>query len=408
MGCCMAKQSIVIEYVSSHTYDIRETRNGRWIDQKCAFDAVCFVADCVVEYLSSGGSEPFHSPEIWHSEYAMEQVREVFVKPDPTRDTTTDEYNKFFRQPLKMLSAAGVLNEHKRGNIIDFWVADMEMLDYIASREANSLEFLCEYIEKTLRDSGLWWRFESFFDSQTQSSLTDLKEEFAQFCYTYTPIKNKAETGRIFSKVLNPLAFRRHLRGVERGRLSKHVVTKDKLVYNRTNWRDDLAGKEKNVSRGDYVPPEGVDTSFEHRVAKAMGFVKKFNDRWRNGKSEVLDWNAANLPGNVVHHIFPKSQFKDLADYYENLVVLTSAQHMGSAHPAGNTSVIDPSYQKKCLISKIEVIRGNVEGQIGESVVYSYDRLVEVLRVGLETDYFDSLPEGNFGALISALDLFYD
>ncbi len=32
----------------------------------------------------------------------------MFSKPDPTDKSTMDEYNKFFRQPLKMLAAAGV------------------------------------------------------------------------------------------------------------------------------------------------------------------------------------------------------------------------------------------------------------------------------------------------------------
>ena len=43
----------------------------------------------------------------------------VFGKPDPTTDSVIDEYNKFFRQPMKMLAAAGVLKEEKKGIIIE-------------------------------------------------------------------------------------------------------------------------------------------------------------------------------------------------------------------------------------------------------------------------------------------------
>ena len=209
----MSKQGIVAEYISSHTYDIRETRNGRWIDQKCAFDAVCFVAGCVVEYLDGRPDEPFCSPDIWRSEFAAQQARDVFLKPDPTKRSTLDEYNKFFRQPLKMLAAAGVLREERRGGTIYFSVADWGMLEYIASREYNSLEFLVAYIEKTLSDSGLWPDFEEFFRLQSRESLEHVKRRYELFCHDYTPIKKTKEVGRIFSKVLNPLAFRRHLRG---------------------------------------------------------------------------------------------------------------------------------------------------------------------------------------------------
>ena len=101
--------NLMRQFLDEHIYDIRQTRNGRWIDQKCTMDELCFVADCVVNYLDEGGSQPFKSPNIWHAEYSIQNVMALFSKPDPTDKTTIDEYNKFFRQPLKMLSAAGVL-----------------------------------------------------------------------------------------------------------------------------------------------------------------------------------------------------------------------------------------------------------------------------------------------------------
>ena len=125
----------MIEFINSHTYDIRKTGNGRWIDQKCAFDAVCFVADCIVNYLDEGGEQPFQSPNIWHQEYSMTYVQALFGKPNPTLDTTLDEYNKFFRQPLKMLAAAGVLREDgKKNNTIQFSVENEAVLDDLDAR----------------------------------------------------------------------------------------------------------------------------------------------------------------------------------------------------------------------------------------------------------------------------------
>jgi len=53
----------------------------------------------------------------------------LFGKPDPTTRSTLDEYNKFFRQPLKMLSAAGVLSEMRKGSKIEFYVEDLTVFD---------------------------------------------------------------------------------------------------------------------------------------------------------------------------------------------------------------------------------------------------------------------------------------
>lgn len=49
---------------------------------------------CVVVYLQEGGQQPFQSPDIWHTPYAIENVQKLFSKPDPTDKSTIDEYNK--------------------------------------------------------------------------------------------------------------------------------------------------------------------------------------------------------------------------------------------------------------------------------------------------------------------------
>jgi len=41
-------------------------------------DELCFVADCVVVYLQEGGKQPFQSPDIWHTDYAIENVQKLF------------------------------------------------------------------------------------------------------------------------------------------------------------------------------------------------------------------------------------------------------------------------------------------------------------------------------------------
>lgn len=70
---------MIMKFLEEQQYDIRVSGNGRWIDQKCAFDAVCFVADCIMDYIQNGGQQPFQSPDIWRSEYAITNVQNIFA-----------------------------------------------------------------------------------------------------------------------------------------------------------------------------------------------------------------------------------------------------------------------------------------------------------------------------------------
>ena len=394
--------NLLIEFLNTHTYDIRITRNGRWIDQKCAFDAVSFVADCIVNYLDDGGVQPFQSPSIWHQDYSMAYVQALFGKPNPTLDTTLDEYNKFFRQPMKMLSAAGVLSERKEGSTIQFSVANMDVLRFIAIRERNSYEFLCAYIEKVLKDSGIWDSFASFFDEQTDERFEECKNCFWVFCKNYTPIRTSVEAGRIFTKVINPLACKYKKRGTLRGRLSEYAINLDNLRYNKVNFIDDYRGKDKAVSRGDFQRPVMPSYS-DYLVEKAKKNLRKFNDEYNCGRSEVTDAFAKGIATHM-HHIFPRSQFPLIATYLENLIALTSGQHLQEAHPNGNTQQINKDFQYTCLICKTEAIRRNLLGNTGEEIIYSFKDFMYVLDVGLSTDYFEGLAENDFASVMSGID----
>ncbi len=398
--------NILSRFIGEHNYDIRISGNGRWIDQKCALDAVCFVADCIVDYVQNGGKQSFQSPDIWHAEYSIENVQHLFGKPDPTIRSTLDEYNKFFRQPMKMLVAAGVLREDGVvNNTIQFCVEKTEVLEYIALRERNSFEFLCMYIEKTLKDSGLWDSFETFLDLQTKEALLDLKTTFSDFCIRYTPMNTTVEANRIFSKVLNPLACKKHLKGIERGYLSKSMITYDKIMYNQANWRDKAVGKDKNIARGDFIQaPQQDNQMYQYRVARAIKYLRQFNDKYNEGKSEVLDKFSVGETATHMHHIFPRNQYRSIAEYMENLIALTSGQHMQAAHPNGNTSVVDSAYQYTCLIAKTESIRKNIMSNHGEPIIYDFDSFMYVLDTGLKTDYFEALPSCDFNSVLTGIE----
>lgn len=395
-------------FLAEHDYDVRKSRNGRWIDQKCTFDVVCFVAGQIVSYIELHRTGEFTSPDVWRSESAVAAVQQDFAKPDPLTEPAHDEYNKFYREPMKMLAAAGVLSERRAGNSIIFSVRERELLDYIALRDPNALQFLMLYIEKVLHDSGLWGAFERFFALQNAEALETLKKQFAEFEFAYTPIKNKDEPNRIFSKVINPLAFYRRARGVVLGRLSKRIITKSELVYNRPNWRDELSGKDKNVARREYVPNRVFDAASDRLVQRSMREVKRMNDAVREGKSEVLDWGAAGHRASQSHHIFPRSKAPSIADAVENIIMLTASQHFDNAHPDGDNSIIDVVYQGTCLRCKLDTI--DLFSQDSRSEVasfYSLERFAQVLDIGLSTDYFGEMPIKDKGSLLAGIDLFY-
>lgn len=397
--------NLMEKFLSGHNYDVRRTGNGRWIDQKCTMDELCFVADCIVVYLQDGGEQPFTSPDIWHTEYAITNVQTLFCKPNPTNESTKDEYNKFFRQPMKMLVAAGILNEKRKGKgPIQFSVANQAILEHLSLRERNCMEFLCLYIEQTLKDSGLWDAFESFFDEQTKSQYESVKETFCKFCIKYTPINTKTEANRIFTKVLNPLAIKYHKKGTVGGKISGNIITVDQIKYNRPNFRD--IGKDKNISRQDYVKAPAPDVVYEYNVEKAKRRVRAYNDKNNSSRSEITDELSVGRIATNIHHIFPKNEFPSIADYVENLIAITSAQHMQKAHPNGNTIKIDRDYQYTCLICKTESIRKNIVDDLGDPL-YAFEDFMFVLDTGLTTDHFRYLAENDFNAVLQEIQTNY-
>jgi len=328
----------------------------------------------------------------------------MFSKPDPTDKSTMDEYNKFFRQPLKMLAAAGVLREDgKKNNTIQFSVENEAVLDYLSLRERNCFDFLCSYIRKTLQDSGLWDAFESFFDMQTKEQYQNVKDVFRKFCWDYTPINNNAEPNRIFTKVLNPLAVLYKKRGTVGGALSKKIITLEDIKYNRTNFRD--KDKDKNVSRQHAQLADKVQEDiYDYNVEKAKRRLRKFNDTFNNGRSEITDAMSIGQQATHMHHIFPKNEFPVIADYVENLIALTSGQHLQKAHPAGKTQIIDKDYQYLCLLNKTESIRRNLLENFGEPL-YDFYLFMFVLDTGLCTNYFKTLPENDFVQVAAGIEV---
>lgn len=193
-----------------------------------------------------------------------------------------------------------------------------------------------------------------------EKAYEHLKETFFNFTVANTDIGSRGssgrlECGRIFTKVINVLAFELNKRGTERGHISQHVVTYDMLMYNRDNFRDIYAEKPKSISRKDYMAQHHIvinEAYFRYMSSKAKRRLRTYNNQYRNGLSE--------MPGDTekathIHHIFSASEFPEISFYLENLIALTPNQHLNTAHPNGKTILIDRSYQHDCLIVKADI-----------------------------------------------------
>lgn len=107
------------DFLNQYDYDVRKTGDARWIDQKCTYDVVSIIADCINEYVDTTQVEEFTVADIWHSNYARENVAAIFSKPDPELKSG-NEYDKYFGQPIKLLGYSKILKvrKEKKGTII--------------------------------------------------------------------------------------------------------------------------------------------------------------------------------------------------------------------------------------------------------------------------------------------------
>lgn len=398
------------KFLDEHDYDVRKTHNGRWIDQKCTMDVVCLVSDCIVEYTSNRPDKTFTVNDIWYSDYTVENVQQIFSKPDPT-EKASNEYDKYFGQPIKLLDAAGIIHGEKSGRGYTYSIVNQELLEYISFRERNSYNFLCLYIEKVLKDSGIYRMFEYFFRLQDKNSFKELKDAYTSFTIQNTPINGATECGRIFTKVLNPLACKYKKCGTERGHLSKDIITQDMIMYNQRNWRDILSEKPKDMTRVDYeitLPKPDDDYMTTYRINRAKRNLRRFNDLYRDGKTELFDERHIMDPATQIHHIFPSNEFPMIADYLENLIALTPTQHYSYAHPNNNTQYVDKDYQYLCLIAKTGAIRDNLIGNTDKPIIYDFYLYQNVLNTGLKTEEFFEVQEMDFNGLLNRLEKYYE
>ena len=395
------------EFLNKYDYDITKTGNARWIDQKCTYDVVSIIADCINEYVETTKVEEFTVSNIWHSNYARTNVIEIFSKPDP-ENKASNEYDKYFGQPIKLLGYSKILNVRKDKNKYYYSINNREILEKIALRPMNALNFLYEYICKVLSDSGLMNDFTEFFEVQDNDAYKKVKDSFIEFTIRNTNINGKTECGRIFTKVINPLAFKLRKLGTEKGNISKNIITLDDLQYNRLNWRDKLNGKNKFVTRVEHELSHEqlqLDPFSNYTINKAKKNIRKFNDTVYNGMSEINQLSET-VGATQAHHIFTQSEYPSIAGFVENLIMLTPNQHLSMAHPNNNTKYIDKDFQYLCLIAKATKIQEDLTS-LSEDKFYNFEDYKYVLNTGLGTDDFSPIDDLDFATVIDKIDYFY-
>ncbi len=408
----MLSQDDIVNFCNQYNYDLRISGNGRWIDQKCTPDVIWSVADFVLDFVENHNPE-FTVKDIWQSDYAKRTIAETYSKPGTDEETAENEYDKVFSQPLCMFCYAGIIEDIATNNRHLYTVSNREVLEYIARNDVYALRFLSCYIEKVLSDSGLYPVFQDFFDYQDDSHFAVMKRTFIDFYHIYTPIQRDYEPKRIFTKVLNPLAFKFGKCGTERGRMSSAVITKSDMMYNRDNFRDVYRDKPKGISRQEWLMQhpdiDRRDGYFEQMMARAKRNLREFVMTRQNGLSELTRFSKEHYddaPATQMHHIFPKNEFPEIMHYIENLIALTPNQHYGFAHPHNNTQLIDFAAQKILLLAKTESIRTHLS-QESQDCLYDFSCLLTVLSTGWDDESVLEIRENDFTDVIHAINYHY-
>jgi len=373
---------IINEHLNKFDFDVRKSRDARFMDQKVTPDVLCIIADCVSNFVADRDIE-FTKDDIWNDEYFNTNVKGIFNKPDAQNETTRQEYDKFTSQPLRTLAYAGVLSLRKNGNKNMYKIENKQLLEFIGMKERNAYIFLYHYLIKVLSDSNILRFFEDFKNKCISGEISnadfqDLKTRFQRFIIGNTAINGTTEVNRIFPKILNVYSCENNIEGTIKGRLSKRQIYYTDLMYNRPNWRD--IDKNKNISRSEAISEhetlmiEQNEAYSDYQVQKAMNMIRKMYST-----SEVKDqW--ANGTATQVHHIFPKTEFPAIAHYLENLIKLTPTQHYTKAHPNNKTQQIDKDYQLVCLLAKTDSVESSLRK--GE-FIYRKESLIFVINTGL-------------------------
>ncbi|MDU7418443.1 hypothetical protein [Metamycoplasma hominis] len=407
----MLNLSEIGDFLNQTNYDLRVSGNARWIDQKCTPDILWSISDFILNYVNTFRNT-FTVADIWNSDYAKETIVETYSKPGIDEQSAENEYDKVFSQPINLLCYAGVLEDISPTNRHLYRIKNNDVLEYISLNDNNSMRFLQLYIEKVLKDSDMYSWFESFFISQTPTSFQNLKDTFIKFYHDYTPVQKDYEPKRIFTKVLNPLAYKNRKRGTERGRLSSNAITRSDLMYNRDNFRDVYLGKPKEVSRQEWLhnnPQIDIRRGYFKQMLRRAKKNIRDNISLRDNISELTQFGVGHddiAPATQIHHMFPKNEFPEIEHIIENLIALTPNQHYGFAHPNNNTQIVDLAAQEQLLLAKMNSIKYNIENE--QIKIYDFNEFLHVLEIGFDDQNAKDIQDGDYIDLLHFIIYHYN
>ncbi|CAB0645628.1 hypothetical protein CIP107582_01048 [Corynebacterium diphtheriae] len=359
---------------------------ARWYDQKVTYENLATVAGAVEVLVHLRNKSEFSRFDFVDVSSLNQALTREYGKPAIDSKEAKNEYDKFLSQNLNVLAYARVLSSTS-GKPRKYQIENEEVLLKLAGNETECRKFLIEYLHWVLNKFHWWKNFEAYRKSEhTQDDLVELKSKFTRLLMdtmglgTRGSSNPEVEAGRIFQKVLNLLAFQYDVPGTARGRVMTTAPSKFDLSYNRPNWRDQASNKPKNLTRKEYDAEREATLAASAPSNVKTAAMRKVRN-YHNNVSEVQD--STGVHATHVHHIFPQSQFRELADVLENMIALTPGQHLGEAHPHGNTQKIDPVFQRTCLFRKLESVKQSVEAADG---MYSYEKFAWVLHKGLGID----------------------
>lgn len=370
-----------LDKFQEESFDIRVTHDARYVDQKCTPDVVCFIADCILS--TSCAHKSFTVNDLWDERFFSDNCRVIFGKPSPEDPSARNEYNKVLSQPLKLLAYSHVLGVERKKRELVFHVQEQDMLEFISMRERNAYNFMFAFFMRVAKNSGIMRYFLEYSENcgvDAKGARTEIYEKYHRFIAANTPSHSKTDVDRIFHKVFNLYAFHEMLPG-STGR----VLSFSDLMYNKVNMRD-KKNKQKNLTRAQALKVETEQLNQEfyigYQVNKAIRKVRE-----KQGKmSEVHDELSMGV-ATEVHHIFPKSEYPELATYFENLILLTSSQHRQKAHPNSNFHIVDREYLLVCLMAKSQTVENYIK-EHGETF-YTKKSFVYVVNTGIKNNRLD-------------------
>lgn len=381
-------------FLEQFDFDIRKSKDARFVDQKCTPDIVCFMADCVLNMIAT--KPTFVINDIWETQYFIQNCRVVFNKPWANDKNAKNEYNKVLSQPLKLLAYSQILKVEKIKGSLTFSVNNEELLDYISRKDRNAYNFLYCYFTKVLSDSGFFKNLEEYkieHRKDLNNARENLYNKYFRFISGNTPTRSRLDIRRMFHKILNIYAVEHNLPGSK----GKFTMTFSETMYNKKNWRD--VNKEKSITRQETLSAQDLEKQEiinAYYVQKAIALIRKTHkesevkDQWGNGEA------------TQVHHIFSRAEFPELAHYVENLILLTATQHNTKAHPSNRTQQINKDYQLTCLLAKSDSIEKSLNK--GE-FVYRKESFIFVINTGLIVELSDKL---DFGTIKTELTKIYN